>query len=84
MRKVNGVCKKLVSSEHAQSVAIQDRCDKINRMWNDVKELAQARQEVSEKKIYEIDNNNNNANIKRRRRKRIVTTTIKIMGCGDG
>ena len=51
MSKVNAVCSKLVASEHAESTAIQQRCDKINRMWRDVKDLALARQEVRKNKM---------------------------------
>ena len=43
---VQNMCDKLVSNNHSQSHAIQERTQQIQAMWVDVKELAQARQEA--------------------------------------
>lgn len=46
VNNINAMAHTLAGSGHRQTEAIRARCNEINKMWAEVKDLAQARQEV--------------------------------------
>ena len=46
INNLNAMSSKLTGMGHSRSSDINKRCEEINQMWRDVKELAQARQEA--------------------------------------
>ena len=52
---VNAMATTLVSTGHRESKVIEKKCDEVNRMWAEIKELAQARLEVREKNANSVN-----------------------------
>jgi vacuolar-type H+-ATPase subunit I/STV1 len=44
---VHAMAGNLISHDHAEQKLIKAKCDEVDRMWNETKELAQARLEVN-------------------------------------